>query len=149
MSAKGVNMSRDLLWLLTKNNNSHILKPRAFKKRLSTDPMNPKGVQSFRFSGAIQRKAITVEPHSSGKGVNLVYKKRRHQSRPEKSVVRMSLTKDSRRTLSVIKRFCNVNAYRTDLKNVCLRRASAILKSQKTRVPKGKGKTPAKGKKAE
>lgn len=117
----GVNVSRDLLWLMTKNNNAHMLKTRGIRKVFTRDPLNPKGIQSLRFSGAVQRKALTVEPHASGKGVTLVFKKRKHQRKPSKSTAKMSLVKGSRRTLSTIRSFCNKNYYRTDLKNVCLK----------------------------
>lgn len=114
----GVGVSRDLEWLLTRNWSSHQLKRRGIGRRLSKDPLNPKGLFTPRFQGTIQRKALTVEPHSSGKGVVLRYKKKRHQQNPSKSVARVELNKDSRRTLQTIRRFCNKNLYRTDLKNV-------------------------------
>lgn len=140
----GVNVSRDLLWLITSRNNNATFIRKGIRKRFTTDPMNPKGIANFRFAGQIQKKALTVEAHASGKGVNLVYRKRAHQAKPIKSVARIPLTKNSRRTLTSIKRFCNKNQYRVDLKNVALRRASAILRSQKPRGGKRKGAKPAK-----
>lgn len=134
----GVNVSRDLLWILTQNNNNHVVKRKGFRRRFTTDPLNPKGIANLRFSGAIQRKALTVEPHASGKGVNLVFRKRAQQSKPAKSIARVPLTKGSVRALSAIRSFCNKNFYRKDLKNVALRRASAILRSQKPKSVKRK-----------
>lgn len=114
----GVTASRDLQWLLTRNWSSHLIKPRYLGRRLSRDPLNPKGLYTPRFQGTVQKRAITVEPHSSGKGVVMVYKKKRVQRKPAKSVARVNLTKNARRSLTVIRKFCNKNLYRTDLKNV-------------------------------
>jgi len=124
-------VSRDLQWVLTRNWSASLIKARGIDRRFSRSVFNPKGLYVPRFEGQYQQKAVTVEPNPSGKGVQLVFKKRRHQRKPAKSVSRVVLTKDSRRTLNTIKSFCNRNLYRTDLKNVCLRRASAILRSQK------------------
>jgi len=132
----GVGVSRDLQWLLTRNWSSQMLKRRGINRRFSRDQLNPKGLYVPRFQGSIQRKALTVEPNASGKGVTLIYKKKRNQQKPAKSLAKVELNKDSRRTLNNIRKFCNKNLYRTDLKNVCLRRASAILRSQKPKTVK-------------
>ncbi|RWS29995.1 60S ribosomal protein L28-like protein [Leptotrombidium deliense] len=136
-TAGGINVSRDLLWMLTKNNSCHLIKRPALKP-LTKDPMNPKGIHSLRFAGSVQRKAMNVQAHPSGKGVQLVFNKRRHQKRPAKRLAKISLTKNSRKTLSTIRKFSNKFCYRTDLKNACLRRASAILRSQQPKTPSKK-----------
>ncbi|XP_054156541.1 60S ribosomal protein L28-like [Oppia nitens] len=133
---KGVGMSRDLQWVLTRNWSSSLIKVRGIDRHFSRSRFNPKGLYVPRFEGQYQQKALTVEPNSSGKGVTLQYKKRRHQQKPGQSVAKIVLNKDARRTLNNIKKFCNKNLYRTDLKNVCLRRASAILRSQKPKPTK-------------
>lgn len=142
MSGRGVNVSRDLLWILTSNNNANMFKRTGIKKRFSKDPLNPKGVQSFQNAGTLQDRAVNVQPDPSGKGVVLVYKNRRHRRSPGKNLHRVSLKKSAGRTLETIKRFVNKNRYRRDLKTALLRRASAILLSQKKPAVKvaGKGK---------
>ncbi|GIY63733.1 hypothetical protein CDAR_460111 [Caerostris darwini] len=97
-----------------------------------------KKIHSPRYSGTIQKNAIMIEPHSSKKGVELIYKKKRFQKRPVKTLERVPLTKNARRTMGVIKKFVKKNKYRKDLKMLALRRASAILKSQRPVVPKKK-----------
>ncbi|CAG2178348.1 unnamed protein product [Oppiella nova] len=146
---KGVGVSRDLQWVLTRNWSSSLIKARGINRRFSRSPFNPKGLFVPRFEGQYQQKALTIEPNAGGKGVTLVYKKRRHQRKPAKAVARIVLNKDSRRTLKNIKTFCNRNLYRTDLKNVCLRRASAILRSQKPKPIKKSRRTAAPKKAAE
>ncbi|KAF8795002.1 60S ribosomal protein L28 like protein [Argiope bruennichi] len=90
-----------------------------------------KKIHSPRYCGTIQKNAIMIEPHSNKKGVNLVYKKKRCHRKPAKSLERVPLTKNARRTMTVIKKFVKRNQYRKDLKMLAFRRASAILKSQR------------------
>lgn len=142
MAASGVNVSRDLLWILTNNNNAQMFKRPGITKRFSKDPLNPKGIQSFRNAGNLQDRAVTVQPDPSGKGVVLVHRNKRNKRSPAKSLSRVSLKRSARQTMQTIKRFVNGNNYRKDLKTVLLRRASAILQSQKKQAAKvtGKGK---------
>ncbi len=62
-------------------------------RRFSRDLLNPKGLYVPRFQGTIQLKALSVEPNASGKGVVLVYKKRRHQQKPAKSLGKIELNR--------------------------------------------------------
>lgn len=142
MASNGVNVSRDLLWILTNNNNAQMFKQRGIRQRFSRDPLNPKGVQSFRNAGSLQNRAVTIQPDPSGKGVVLVHKNRSNKRSPAKSTTRISLRRSAGKTIQTIKRFVNGKQYRKDLKTVLLRRASAILASQKKQVTKvpGKGK---------
>lgn len=114
----GVNVSRHLLWLVTKSHNCHIYKQRNVKQPFTKDPLNPKGIQTFRWSGSIQRKTLSVTSHPSGKGVVMVYRKRKHQLRPKKSLEKVPLVRDNRRTFRHIRKFVNRNFYRTDIKMV-------------------------------
>lgn len=136
----GVNVSRDLLWLATKNFNAHMFKRKGIRKTFSTDPLNPRGFQTLSNAGAIQPKALNVVPHPSGRGVQLVFKKKTPVTKPTKSLVKVPLTHSAGRTIKTIKNFCNRNRYRRDLKTVALRRASAILRSQRARKVTASGK---------
>ena len=151
MASQGVNVSRDLLWILTKNHNSFMFKRPGISKRFSTDPMNAKGIQTLKHSGSLYQRAINVQPDPSGKGVVLLHKVSSNQSKLAKSVNKVSLKKSSRRTLRSIKRFVNgsieSSGYRPDLKRTVLRRASAILKSQRKRKTKLTPKSGKTGKK--
>ncbi|XP_076343052.1 ribosomal protein L28 isoform X2 [Tachypleus tridentatus] len=129
-------MSADLQWMVLRNCSSFIVKKRNIKKFFSREPLNPKNIHSPRYTGTIHKKALTVEPHPGGKGVNLVYKKRKYQKRPDKNIARIQFTRDARRTMTGIKKFVNSNRYRRDLKMLALRRASAILRSQRPVLPK-------------
>merc|ERR1712062_15636 len=127
-------MSAHLSWMIIKRNNSFLLKRNG--QVFSKEPCNLKSKHSYRYSGLIHKKAIGVEPSADGRGVVLVTRKTRNQNKPAKSMSRVELKKGSRRALSTIRNFTGKNRYRKDLKMAALRRASAILRSQKPVVPK-------------
>lgn len=139
----GVNVSKDLKWLLVKNSSCHAVKVRNYPKALSKDPLNPKGLHLPRFSGSLQDKAVTVRGSAKKKGITLVYKKKSAKNNPSKQLVRVTIKKDPRGTMRSIRNtFNNMKHYREDLKMLALRRASAILKSQVdlSKKKKSKGK---------
>jgi len=53
------------------------------------------------------------------------------RNKPAKSYVRTTLNRGGRRSLNAIRKTIAKNRYRKDLKMAALRRASAILRSQK------------------
>lgn len=127
----GVNVSKDLRWLLTKDTSCHAVRVRNYPKKMSKDPLNPKGLHLPRFSGSIQSKAVTVRGSSKKTGVTLVYKKATALNQPANQLVRVSIKKDPRSTLRSIRNTLNnMKGYRKDLKMLSLRRASALMKSQ-------------------
>lgn len=135
----GVNVSRDLRWMLTKEWSTHMVKVRNYPKAFSKDPLNPKGLHLPRFSGSVQTKAVTVRQSTKNKGVTLIYKKKHTQRQPGKQLVRVVLKKDPRKTLGTIKNTLNsMKGYRKDLKMLALRRASTLLKSQQSKQKKRK-----------
>lgn len=141
----GVNVSRDLRWLLTKNSSCHAVKVRNYPKAFSKDPLNPKGIHLPRFSGSIQTQAVTVHGSAKKKGVTLVYKRKDTVRKPANQLVRVSIKRDPRSTMRSIKNILSNTKARRDLKMLTLRRASAIMKSQ---VDKSKKKGNKKQKKA-
>lgn len=128
---QGINASRDLRWLLTKDTTCHAVKVRNYPKAFSKDPLNPKGLHLPRFSSSIQTQAVTVRGSAKKPGVTLVYKKKSVTRKPAEQLVRVAIKRDPRSTLRSIKNTLNsLKGYRRDLKMLTLRRASVILKSQ-------------------
>ena len=140
----GINVSRDLRWILTKNSSCYAVKARNCPKPFSKDPLNPKGLHLPRFSGSIQTRAVSVKGSSKKPGVTLVYKKKSATKRPADQLVRVAIKKDPRSTLRSIRNTLNSTKGRKDLKMLVLRRASAIMKSQ---IDKSKKKGSKKQKK--
>jgi len=103
---------------------------------LTKEPNNLKGLNSFRYSGLVQKKTVAIEPAASGKGVVLVTRNGGSLRKPAKNYSRVELKGNARRTLKTIGQTLFNGKYRKDLKMCAVRRASAILRSQKPVVVK-------------
>ncbi|XP_051175142.1 60S ribosomal protein L28 [Leptopilina boulardi] len=121
----------DLTWMIIRNNNAFLLKKRTIKKPFSTEPNNLTNLSSYRYSGLIHRKSVGVIDTPDKKGFTVVYKKAKSASKPAKTVVRRTMKSGNRRALHKLKTLLTANKYRVDLTKAALRRASAVLKSQK------------------
>ncbi|CAM5130915.1 unnamed protein product [Natator depressus] len=102
------------------------------------EPNNLKARNSFRYNGLIHRKTVGVEPAADGKGIVVVLKKRAGQRKPATCYEKTTINKNARATLSSLRHIIRKNSYRKDLRMAALRRASAILRSQKPVVVKKK-----------
>uniref|UniRef100_A0A8C7L4L1 Large ribosomal subunit protein eL28 n=1 Tax=Oncorhynchus kisutch TaxID=8019 RepID=A0A8C7L4L1_ONCKI len=124
-----VNMSSHLQWMVIRNCSSFLIKRNG--QTYSTEPNNLKSKNSFRFNGLVHRKTVGVQPAADGKGVVVVLKKRAGQRKPATSYEKITINKNSRATLSSLRHIIRKSNYRKDLRMAALRRASAILMSQK------------------
>merc|ERR1711915_119755 len=123
-----------LQWLLIRNNSSFLMKRN--DATFTKEPNNLKNKNSYRFNGLIHNKTVGVEAAEGGKGVVLVTKKAKCANKPGKQMNRAALKGSSRAVLSTISRTIRKNRYRKDLKMAAMRRAAAILKSQKVAADK-------------
>jgi large subunit ribosomal protein L28e len=128
-------MSADIQWLIIRNNSSFLMK-RKHMPTLSKEPHNLKGRNSFRYNGLVQKKTVGIEPASSGKGIVLVTRNSTSARKPAKNHTRVELKRNSRKTLKTISQTLFKGRYRQDLKMCAVRRASAILRSQKPVIVK-------------
>ncbi|KAJ9584527.1 hypothetical protein L9F63_021137 [Diploptera punctata] len=122
-------MSAHLTWMIIRNNNSYLVKKRDIKKPFSTEPNNLNNLSSFRYNGLVHKKSVGIVAAPDNKGFTVVYKKAK--AAPAKSVVKRTMKTGPRRSLYKLKRLLNANKYRTDLTKAALRRASAVLRSQR------------------
>ncbi|XP_053546608.1 60S ribosomal protein L28 [Bombina bombina] len=129
-------MSAHLQWMVIRNCSSFLIKRN--NQVYSTEPNNLKARNSFRYNGLIHKKTVGVEPAADGKGIIVVLKKRTGQRKPSSSYEKITINKNSRATLSSLRHIIRKNNYRKDLRMAALRRASAILRSQKPVVVKKK-----------
>ncbi|CAN2387930.1 ribosomal protein L28 [Pristimantis euphronides] len=129
-------MSAQLQWMILRNCSSFLIKRN--KQVYSTEPNNLKARNSYRYNGLIHRKTVGVEPAADGKGIIVVLKKRAGQRKPSTSYEKITINKNSRATLKSVRHIIRRNKYRKDLRMAALRRASAILRSQKPVVVKKK-----------
>ncbi|KAH8350084.1 hypothetical protein KR084_012876 [Drosophila pseudotakahashii] len=141
--------SSHLNWLIIRNNNAFLLKKRDVKKPFSTEPNNLASVSAYRYSGIVHKKTVGVVPAADKKGFTAVLKKGKYAQRPAKNTVRVDFKAGPRRSLKKLKNLLIGSKYRKDLTQAALRRASAVLRSQKPAPVKGKKAELAKGKKPE
>merc|ERR1712213_7778 len=130
--------SADLTWLVVRNSSSFLLKRN--RQNLTLEPNNLKGKNSFRFSGVVQGQTLGIEPSKDGKGVTLVSRKGKGLRRPRNNYTRVELKRDPRRTFRAIRKITQNGGYRKDLTNAAVRRAAAIIRSQRPVVPKKTGR---------
>ncbi|XP_074654927.1 large ribosomal subunit protein eL28-like [Tubulanus polymorphus] len=128
-------MSSHLTWAIIRNN-SAFLRKGARGCSFTTEANNLKGKNSFKYNGLIHKQTFGVEAAKDGKGVVIVTKKARGGRKPSKSMARVELKKDARRTFATISKTISKSKDRRGLKMAALRRASAILQSQKPVVAK-------------
>lgn len=124
-------MSSHLNWMIIRNNNAFLLKKRNIKKPFSTEPNNLTNLSSYRYSGLVHSKTVGIVDTPDKKGFSIVYKKAKFTRKPSKATVRITMKAGARRSLYKLKRLVTANKYRVDLTKVALRRASAVLRSQK------------------
>jgi len=138
--------SSHLNWLIVRDTNAFLLKQRNIKKPFSKEPNNLTNLSSFRYSGLVHTRTVGIVP-ADKKGFTLQYKKSRCANKPAKSAVRVTFKSGPRRALKKLKTTLRNNRYRRDLTQAALRRASAVLRSQ--RPLKAKKAKPAAKAKAE
>ncbi|XP_023014913.2 ribosomal protein L28 [Leptinotarsa decemlineata] len=124
-------MSSHLVWGIIRNNNAFLLKKRNISKPFSTEPNNLTNLSSYRYNGIIHKKSVGIVDAADKKGFTVVYKKASKQRKPKQSTVKRTMKSGPRRSLYKLKRLLKANKYRTDLTKAALRRASAVLRSQK------------------
>merc|ERR1712241_830977 len=140
-------MSSDIEWAVTRNNSAFLLKKRGCPKPFSTDPMNLTNKNSQRYNGYLHKKALGVS--AIDKGFALTVKKPSRANRPGRSTQRTEMKSGARTSLSKVKSMMVKQRYRKDLTKAALRRAAAIIRSQKP-LPARKGaKTTTSSKKSD
>eukprot|EP00619_Florenciella_sp_RCC1007_P006796 CAMPEP_0205923582 /NCGR_PEP_ID=MMETSP1325-20131115/16459_1 /ASSEMBLY_ACC=CAM_ASM_000708 /TAXON_ID=236786 /ORGANISM="Florenciella sp., Strain RCC1007" /LENGTH=159 /DNA_ID=CAMNT_0053291821 /DNA_START=33 /DNA_END=512 /DNA_ORIENTATION=+ len=139
-----------LTWMLVKKQNCFLQKRNGNTKRsgtvvLSSEPGNLKNLNSYKYSGLCNSKAIKMaveEEETEGKTkvtVSMGLKiKKNCGKKPSKSWSTIPLNKDFRRTAKCIKSQTVAQAYRTDLTDAALARWAALHRFAK--VKKGLAK---------
>ncbi|XP_061390433.1 large ribosomal subunit protein eL28-like, partial [Musca vetustissima] len=123
--------TKDLNWLIVRNNNAFLLNKRDIKISFSTEPNNLTNVSSYRYSSIVHKKTLGVVPAADKKGFTVVMKKGKYAQRPAKSTVKVTMKAGPRRSLKKFRNLFTDNKYHKDLTQATLRRASAVMRSQR------------------
>ena len=128
-------MSAELIWQIVRKNSCFLVKNQGLT--LTKEPGNLTKLNTFKANGYVNNKSVGVEAAADGKGVVLSLRtKAAETNKPAKAVSSTTITKGSRAAIKSIRNVLNAGSYRRDLVDPAVRRASAILKSQKAGVSK-------------
>ncbi|PIA92192.1 putative 60S ribosomal protein L28e [Cercospora beticola] len=147
MSTQYENLSSDLVWEVTRNSNSFLVKRRLGSGKqvvFSRDPLNLVNKHSRKYVGYANEKAIGINP--DGNTVTLTTKLASRGNKPAKQYQTSSFSAStpSRKLYTSIVNSTAKKGYRPDLRAEAVSRASAVKQSQrenkKDRVSKPRGK---------
>lgn len=119
-------------------NNSFLLKQKNIRKPFAKEPANLTNLSTFRYSGLVHNRTLSITP-AEKKGFHYCYKKPKSVNKPARSIGKVLVQTHARHSLKKVSKMIKKHHYRRDLKQAALRRASAILRSQRPYNPK-KGK---------
>ncbi|KAI9844100.1 MAG: hypothetical protein M1837_005814 [Sclerophora amabilis] len=144
-------VSADLVWEICRPQNAFLVKQKSGGgSQFSRDPYNVLNKHSRKYGGFLDDKAVSIQPGEKG-GVELTTKKRKNFNRPaaNQNQVAFGQNKSSRKVYKGIVSNTAKNGYRPDIRAESVARASAILKSQRSKkdIPERKPRG-AKAKKA-
>ncbi|RDL35310.1 uncharacterized protein BP5553_07241 [Venustampulla echinocandica] len=146
-------VSADLIWEITRNQNAFLVHRPQGGIRFSRDPLNLTNVHSRKYAGYVNDKAVGVVPAEGDKGgVTLITKKANTTQKPASQANKITIgaNKSTRKTYKTVASKVAKSGYRADLRAEAVSRASAIRKSQtpKKDLPEKKARG-AKARKAE
>ncbi|KAJ5279892.1 hypothetical protein N7478_005264 [Penicillium angulare] len=141
MAAERTNVSNDLVWQITRNQNSYLVRRNAGGgSQFSRDPLNLQNKHSFKYAGYANNKAIGVQSDENG-GVTVTTKKAGTPQQPGKTFVTVNYgpKTSTRKIYKGVADQTAQNGYRADLREEAVARVSAVRRSQQP-----KKDTPAK-----
>ncbi|KAI8907219.1 ribosomal protein L28e [Gorgonomyces haynaldii] len=117
-------MSQDLIWLLTRNNTSFLVKRNGVQ--LTSEPGNVFNVHAQEFSGLATKKPVNIAAGS--KGAVLTIKNQKIDNKPKAAAVKVALSKDARKSKRSVGNI--LRAYRPELAEAAQYRVARIFASQ-------------------
>ena len=115
-------MAADLQWAIIRNNSCFIVK--SLGTTLSREPNNITGINSFKANGLVNKHVVGVT--AADKGVVL-------STKAKGSLTRATLSRGGRRSIKTIRAATSGSHYRADLTEAAVRKAAAIIRSQKNK----------------
>ena len=128
--------SSDIAWAVIRNNSAFLLKKRGCPKPFNTDPLNLTNKNSQRYVGMVNTKAVGIQPIAKKEKGFVLTVKQGKGNRPAKNLASVTMKSGARGSLPKIKSMLGKQRYRKDLTKAALRRASAIIRSEKPLPPR-------------
>ncbi|KAK1149952.1 hypothetical protein N8T08_003508 [Aspergillus melleus] len=129
------NVSSDLVWQITRNQNSFLVKRNSGGgSQFSRDPLNLQNKHSFKYAGYANTKAIGVQASGSN-GVSVITKKPSNPQQPGKNIVTVNYGPgaSNRKIYKGVASKTAKNGYRGDIREDAVARVSAIRRAQKAK----------------
>nr|SVE92782.1 EOG090X0JNN [Megafenestra aurita] len=130
--------SSQLQWAITRNTSSFMMKKRNISQPFSREPLHLTNRHCFKYNTMIHKNVIAVQPAKDKNGFVVLTKSKRKGFKPKQSFVRSQIKGGARHTLAKLRNIMKAG-YRKDCRTAALKKASAIIRSEKVRTPK-KGK---------
>ncbi|KAJ5570362.1 uncharacterized protein N7459_009792 [Penicillium hispanicum] len=133
MAAERTNVSNDLIWQITRNQNAYVVRRNTGGgSQLSRDPLNLVNKHSFKYAGYANNKAVGVQGAENG-AVTVTTKKPGNPQQPGKNEVTVTYgpKTGTRKIYKGVADKTAQNGYRGDLREEAVARVSAIRRSQK------------------
>ncbi|EPS26071.1 hypothetical protein PDE_01007 [Penicillium oxalicum 114-2] len=131
MSVSRPNVSNDLIWQITRNQNAYLVRRNTGGgSQFSRDPLNLVNKHSFKYSGFANNKAIGVQSDDNG-NVVVITKKPNNPQQPAKNQV-VTTYGPSTSTRKVYKGVASKTAqhgYRADVREEAVARVSALRRA--------------------
>ncbi|PWN34300.1 ribosomal protein L28e [Meira miltonrushii] len=124
--------TQDLQWLLTRKTSCFLVKQKGLARVFSREPNNLAQIHSYRYSGLVNDKNVSVEASKSGKGLVVSTKKADvAQGKIAGSRTTQSLKRGGpRHKAGAVAEIVGKKGYRSDLLKDAVARASAIARAQ-------------------
>ncbi|KAJ5127519.1 hypothetical protein N7448_008298 [Penicillium atrosanguineum] len=132
MAAERTNVSNDLIWMITRNQNAYLVRRNAGGgSQFSRDPLNLVNKHSFKYAGYANTKAVGVQATENG-DVAVTTKKPSNPQQPGKNQVTVTYGPKTatRKIYKGVADKTAQNGYRADLREEAVARVSAIRRSQ-------------------
>ncbi|KAJ5202407.1 hypothetical protein N7449_004486 [Penicillium cf. viridicatum] len=125
------NISNDLVWQITRNQNSFLVNRNSGGGfRFSRDPLNLLNKHSYKYAGYANNKAVGVQ--ATENGVAVITKKPSNPQQPAQNVVTVTYgpSTSTRKIYKGVADKTAKNNYRADLREEAVARVSAVRRSQ-------------------
>ncbi|KAL4801729.1 ribosomal L28e protein family-domain-containing protein [Aspergillus unguis] len=135
MAAERTNVSSDLVWQLTRNQNAYLVKRNNNGGvQFSRDPLNVLNKHSFKYAGYANTKAVGVQATENG-GVVAITKKPNTSQQPAKNYATVTYgpNASNRKIYKGVADRTAKGGYRADLRQDAIARVSAVRRSQKAK----------------
>ncbi|KAL2809019.1 ribosomal L28e protein family-domain-containing protein [Aspergillus granulosus] len=132
MAAERSNVSSDLIWQLTRNQNAYLVKRNSGGGvQFSRDPLNVLNKHSFKYAGYSNTKAIGVQ--ATENGIIAITKKPGTAQKPAQSLATVAYgpSASNRKIYKGVADRTAKNGYRADLREQAVARVSALRRAQK------------------